>query len=132
MAFAGRTTYASRYSSYCHWSPSYAFAGIYTNTFFLPTQGELETRLLAFSRPQLEPRPQAPNPSNFSAFVVRPGLVLAKPPGILNSIMGLSKAYTIRVDDLAAAMADIAIEGKGDRIVENGGLRARVLGDGKE
>ena len=92
-------------------------------------QGEVENRLLALSGSQQETQSpsQTPNPSNFSTFVVRPGYVLAKQPGVLNSVMGLSKAWTIRVDDLAAAMVEIALEGEGEQIVENEGLRARAL-----
>lgn len=93
-------------------------------------QGETENRLLALSSSQIEP--QSPQPSNFGAFIARPGYVLAKQPGIVNSVLGLSKSYTIRVDDLAAAMVEIALEGKGERIVENEGLRAKALAGRKK
>jgi hypothetical protein len=78
-------------------------------------QGEAETKLLEFSKDK----------EGFEVFVMRPSSVTPKERGVLKNFAAVL-APMIRVNELSAAMLDIAIHGGGGKqTFENGDLVSR-------
>lgn len=57
------------------------------------------------------------NPDAFEAYIMRPGLVVSKYGTVMDMIRGL--APSVRVDVLAKAMVEAAINGNQKRTFEN-------------
>ena len=58
----------------------------------------------------------------FEASFVKPGYVLPKGSWMPDAVVGLSRS--VRVDELAAAMVEMAVRGKGEeQILENATLK---------
>ena len=95
--------------------------------FLIGTQGLLETKALAFADD---------HPTVWQTFIVKPGGIVSKNPmssGLLAIItsMGsvLGEGFSVRIDELAAFMTYLAVDGQGENsITEN----ARLVRRGKE
>ncbi|KAJ5736953.1 uncharacterized protein N7483_002078 [Penicillium malachiteum] len=79
-------------------------------------RGEVESGLLDFA----ESKP------DFSCYIMQPGLVLSRGMSLRNLVFGL--APSIRVDDMARSMVDLALKGGEKRIWENDEMKERKGG----
>lgn len=71
----------------------------------------MENELLAYAREHSD---------RFEAFIVRPGMVLARQANLRDMIRGLGPS--VRVDTLAGMMLRTALEGSEDHILDNGSI----------
>jgi len=71
-------------------------------------RGQIENELLEL---------QNQHSDGFATFVVRPGMVLSKERTVMNAVASMGPS--IKVDELAAAILNIALTGDGAQIVEN-------------
>ncbi|KAE8449411.1 hypothetical protein EG329_008312 [Mollisiaceae sp. DMI_Dod_QoI] len=76
--------------------------------------GEVEAKLLDFAQS---------HSSNFQSYIMRPAGVLTKDTGVKNYLMGF--VPSVRVDELAATMLDVAINGAKMQTWENRDLAKR-------
>lgn len=64
-------------------------------------------------------------PDVFRAITVRPGFVLAKGASVMRTLGGFFPAAAIKVEVLAAAMVQIAVDGSESQTVDNPDLKAQ-------
>ncbi|KAJ5723995.1 hypothetical protein N7488_002030 [Penicillium malachiteum] len=81
-------------------------------------RGEVESELLNFA----ESKP------DFRCYIMRPGLVLPRGINLKSFIFGLAPSLSVKIDDIAGSMVDLAVKGGEKTIWENDEMKERKEG----